>query len=156
MTCSLYSPYWLSQGPGPRPSGPWVWVPGSVSGSLGPGPRVPCPGSESRSITWKQLVYTVFISNKCRHIVPTPGGSILQPPRASQVPYNAKNQILPVPYILPFGSVTVRVLGSGSQVLGSPGLGPRVRIPASWVPGPGSRIRVQGPVVVCQSFYMFF
>ena len=32
------------------------------------------------------------IYQKCRQIVPTPRGSILQPPRASQVPHNAKNQ----------------------------------------------------------------
>ena len=36
-------------------------------------------------------MFNVFvnISKKCRYIVPTPCGSILLPPRASQVRYNA-------------------------------------------------------------------
>ena len=34
----------------------------------------------------KQHIY-----QKCRQIVPTPRGSILHPPRASQVPYNSNN-----------------------------------------------------------------
>ena len=37
------------------------------------------------------MIFHVFfeISTKCRQIVPTPRGSILKPPRASQVPYKA-------------------------------------------------------------------
>ena len=48
---------------------------------------------ENQEISFKQ------ISQKCRQTVPTPRGSILQPPRASQVPQTAGNKIIEFMYI---------------------------------------------------------